>query len=180
MTTQETKLKAFDTKELTALKQAATDAYKNRQHGYDAFAETDPRTGRAIGKMMTGAYVPELVLSAEQIIPTYLAKIADGYTLHELGTIKHAGSSHYVYFYKPETQQRADLKVIHAEVEAKYRAGIESHNTNAREALVAARLEELEHQDELKRLEEVAAVRAKRRAELEAQVEAELAGGKSK
>ncbi|NSX19660.1 hypothetical protein HTV13_07425 [Pseudomonas putida] len=177
-----TALKAFDAKELTALKQAATDAYKNRQHGYDAFAETDPRTGRAIGKMMIGAYAPELVLTAEQIIPTYLAKIADGHTLHELGTIKHAGSSHYIYFYKPEAQQRADLKVIHAEIEARYRASIESHNTNAYETLMAARLEELERQDELERIQEAAAARAKRRAELEAQVEAELAGttGKSK
>lgn len=156
--------------ELQALKEAASAAYKNRQHGYDAFAETDPKTGRSIAKMVIGAYAPELVLSPAQIIPTYLAKIAEGYTLHEFGTMQHAGPSHYIYFYKPEAQQRADIKAIHLEVETKYKREIEEHN-NA----TVARQVELEQATIDRQVErERAAERQAQRDAIEARIRAEL------
>jgi hypothetical protein len=156
--------------ELQALKEAATAAYKARQHGYDEFAETDPKTGRAIGKMVNGAYAPELVLSPAQIIPTYLAKIAEGYTLHELGTMQHVGSSHYIYFYKPEAQQRADIKALHLEVEKKYTRDIEEHN-NA----IVLRQVELEQASIDRQVErELAAERQAQRDAIETRIRAEL------
>ncbi|MGF6558181.1 hypothetical protein ABIA48_004561 [Pseudomonas sp. S30_BP2TU TE3576] len=163
-------LRKENKQELQALKEAATAAYKNRQHGYDAFAETDPKTGRAIPKMMIGAYAPELVLSAAQIIPTYLAKIAEGCTLHEFGTMQHVGASQYIYFYKPEAQQRADIKTLHLEVEAKYKKEIEEHN-NA----VVARQVELEEAAIDRQVEkELAAERQAQRAAIETRIRAEL------
>ena len=156
--------------ELQALKDAATSSYRARQHGYDKFAETDPKTGRAIGRMVVGAYVAELAVTPSEIIPKYMEKVAEGYTLHEFGTMQHAGSSHYVYFYKPEAQQRADIKALHLEVEAKYKKEIEEHN-NA----VVARQVELEEANINRQVEqELAAERQAKRDEIEARIRAEL------
>lgn len=157
--------------ELQALKEAASATYKGRQHGYDAYAETDPKTGRPIAKMVTGAYVFERVPSAVQIIPTYLTKIAEGYTLHEFGTIQAFGAVYVdIYFYKPEAQQRADIKALHLEVEAKYKKGIEEHN-NA----VVARQVELEQENIDRQVEtELAAERQAQRDVIEARIRAEL------
>ena len=109
-------LRKHNKQELNALQEVAVASYKNRPHGYDAYADTDPRTGRPIGKVLVGAYISELVLTPAQIIPVYLAKIEEGYTLHELGTLPFAGTSHHIYFYKPQAEQDADIKVIHAAV----------------------------------------------------------------
>lgn len=156
--------------ELQALKDAATAAYKNRQHGYDEFADTDPKTGRPIAKMVTGSYAPELVLSPAQIIPTYLARIAEGYTLHEFGTMQYVGASQYIYFYKPEAQQRADIKALHLEVEAKYKKEIEEHNNT-----VVARQVELEEANINRQVEqELAAERQAKRDEIEERIRAAL------
>lgn len=156
--------------ELQALKDTATFAYKSRQHGYDAYAETDPKTGRPMAKMVIGAYAPELVLSPAQIIPTYLAKITEGYTLHEFGTMQHVGASHYIYFYKPEAQQRADIKALLLEVEAKYKRDIEEHN-NA----IVLRQVELEQASIDRQVEkELAAERQAQRDAIETRIRAEL------
>ncbi|MDF3164491.1 hypothetical protein P3C24_26510 [Pseudomonas proteolytica] len=156
--------------ELLALKEAATASYRNRQHGYDEFAGTDEKTGRAIGKMVTGAYVAELVLTPAEIIPRYLAKIAEGYTLHEHGTIPYAGATHYIYFYKPEAQQRADIKALHLEVEAKYREEIEEHNNSVVTRQVALEEANIDRQVE----KELAAERQAQRDAIEARIRAEL------
>ena len=156
--------------ELQALKEVATTAYKNRQHGYDAFADTDQKTGRAIGKAVIGAYVSELVLSPAQIIPAYLAKIAEGYTLHELGTMQHVGASHYVYFYKPDAEQRTDLKAVHAEVEAKYKKEIEEYNN----AIVTRHVELEQAAVDRQVAKELAAERQAMRVEIETRIRAEL------
>lgn len=156
--------------ELQALKDAATSAYRARQHGYDEFAETDPKTGRAIGRMVIGAYVAELAVTPSEIIPKYLEKVAEGYTLHEFGTMQHVGTSHYIYFYKPEAQQRADIKALHLEVEVKYKKEIEEHN-NA----VVARQVELEEANINRQVEqELAAERQAKRDEIEERIRAAL------
>ncbi|WP_236190204.1 hypothetical protein [Pseudomonas pharyngis] len=156
--------------ELQALKDAATASYKGRQHGYDAYADTDPKTGRPIAKMVTGAYTPELVLTPDQIIPTYLAKIAEGYTLHEFGTMQHVGTSHYIYFYKPEAQQRVDIKALLLEVEAKYKRDIEEHNS-----AIVLRQVELEQASIDRQVEkELATERQAQRDAIETRIRAEL------
>ena len=47
-------LRKHNKQELNTLQAAAVASYKNRQHGYDAYADTDPKTGRAIGKVLVG------------------------------------------------------------------------------------------------------------------------------
>lgn len=163
-------LRKHNKQELNALKEAAVASYKNRQHGYDAYADTDPKTGRPIGKMLVGSYISELVLAPAQIIPVYLAKIEEGYTLHELGVMPYAGASHYIYFYKPQAEQDADIKEIHAAVEEEYKREIEESNR-----LVVERQVELELAAAQRRAAEVQASELKtQRAEMEARIRVEL------
>ena len=163
-------LRKHNKQELNALTEAAVASYNNRQHGYDAHAETDPNTCRPIGKMVAGAYISELVPFATQLIPVYLAKIEEGYTLHELGTLPFAGTSHHIYFYKPQAEQDADIKVIHAAVEAEYRREIDESNR-----LIVERQVELELAAAQRRVAEVQASELKtQRAEMEVRIRAEL------
>ena len=156
--------------ELNALKEAAVATYNNRQHGYDAYADTDPKTGRAIGKVLVGAYIAELVPFATQLIPVYLAKTAEGYTPHELGVMPYAGTSYHIYFYKPQAEQDADIKVIHAAVEAEYKRELEESNR-----LIVDRQVELELAAAQRRVAEAQASELKtQRAEMEARIRAEL------
>lgn len=163
-------LRKHNKQELNALKEAAVASYKIRQHGYDAYADTDPKTGRPIGKVLVGAYIPELVLTPAQIIPVYLAKIEEGYTLHELGTMPFAGTSHHIYLYKPQAEQEADIKVIHAAVEAEYKREIEESNRLIVERQVALEEAAIDRQVE----KELAAERQAQRDAIEARVRLEL------
>ena len=163
-------LRKHNKQELNALKEAAVASYKNRPHGYDAYADTDPKTGRPIGKVRVGSYISELVIASTQIIPVYLAKIEEGYTLHELGAMPYAGTSHYIYFYKPQAEQDADIKVIHAAVEEEYRREIEEGNR-----LIVARQVALEEAAIDRQIErELAAERQTQRDAIEARVRLEL------
>ena len=163
-------LRKHNKQELNTLQAAAVASYKNRPHGYDAHAETDPKTCRPIGKMVVGAYISELVLAPAQIIPVYLAKIEEGYTLHELGTMPFAGTSHHIYFYKPKAEQEADIKAIHAAVEAEYKREIEESNRLIVERQVALEEAAIDRQVE----KELAAERQAQRDAIEARVRLEL------
>ena len=156
--------------ELNALKEAAVASYNNRQHGYDAHAETDPKTCRPIGKMVVGAYISELVPFATQLIPVYLAKIEEGYTPHELGTMPYLGTSYHIYLYKPQAEQEADIKVIHAAVEAEYKRELEESNRLIVERQVALEEATIDRQVE----KELAAERQAQRDAIEARVRLEL------
>lgn len=163
-------LRKHNKQELNALTEAAVASYNNRQHGYDAHAETDPKTCRPIGKIVVGAYISELVPFATQLIPVYLAKIEEGYTPHELGTMPFAGTSHYIYFYKPQAEQEADIKAIHAAVEAEYKRELEESNR-----LIVERQVELELAAAQRRAAEVQASELKTQiAEMEVRIRAEL------
>lgn len=163
-------LRKHNKQEFNALKEAAVASYNNRQHGYDAHAETDPKTCRPIGKMVVGAYISELVPFATQLIPVYLAKMEEGYTLHELGTMPFAGTSHHIYFYKPKAEQEADIKAIHAAVEAEYKREIEESNRLIVERQVALEEAAIDRQVE----KELAAERQAQRDAIEARVRLEL------
>ena len=156
--------------ELNTLKEAAEASYNNRQHGYDAHAETDPKTCRPIGKMVVGAYISELVPFATQLIPVYLAKIEEGYTPHELGVMPYAGTSYHIYFYKPQAEQDADIKVVHTAVEAEYKREIEESNRLIVERQVALEEAAIDRQVE----KELAAERQAQRDAIEARVRLEL------
>lgn len=120
--------------------------------------------------MVVGAYISELVPFATQLIPVYLAKMEEGYTLHELGTMPFAGTSHHIYFYKPKAEQEADIKAIHAAVEAEYKREIEESNRLIVERQVALEEAAIDRQVE----KELAAERQAQRDAIEARVRLEL------
>lgn len=78
----------------------------------------------------------------------------------------------YITFYvkKPQAEQKADLKAIHAQVESDYRAGIERENE-----LIIARQVELEQASIDRQIErELAAERLAQRNAIETRIRAEL------
>jgi hypothetical protein len=128
MATQTSVLRKPVPAELEALKQQAKDKFYMTQHGYDAHAFTDPKSGRAIGANVEGAYVAELVVYPVEIINTYLRMIEAGYALHEFNILPYSQQSVYIYFYRPKAQLDAALKGIYAKVEADYAAEIDTYN----------------------------------------------------
>ncbi|MBC3965351.1 hypothetical protein [Pseudomonas simiae] len=197
-----TTLRAFDTKQLAALKDTATALYQQRESGYaEDFTATPNANGNFPRKMFHGAITTIVAQSLELALVAYEEHRKLGYTLAPVQPLTTTLTYCMIHVLKPvahpkdgngkttavvDTQgiavptQTQELKLVHADVEAAYRASVDAHNTDARETLMAARLQELEHQDELARRQEAAAVRAKRRAELAAQIEAELSGAKTK
>lgn len=127
-TTQSTVLRKFNKAELAVLKEIAKAKFYNSQHGYDAYAFTDPRTGRAIAGHVEGAYIPVLVVQATEILRVYHEKLAEGYQLHELQIIPFVGQSMYIYFYRPQAELDASLEKIYQKVTDDYNATIEAEN----------------------------------------------------
>jgi hypothetical protein len=149
----------FNQVTLEQLKEQAIAKYKNRVHGYDAYAETDPKTLRPIGRMVIAADVIVLVAYQTQLIPTFLEYQAKGYTFKD--TIPMVGSSAQILLTKPEAPQIIDekevriegaeyqcdeLKEILAEVESKYRAECQAADETAKVAEEARILAEVEAQ----------------------------------
>jgi hypothetical protein len=182
-TTQTTVLRKFNKTELATLKEAAKTKYMNTQHGYDMYASTCPKTGKAIAAHVDGAYVPVLVVYPTEILKVYKKKLAEGFTLHELEILPFHGQSMHIYFYRPQSQLDADLKKIYQKVTDDYNTTIVAENNDIIEREVqlhvanAARLkaaqlaEEAEAEAERVRKEVEAALgvtRATVRASLEA------------
>lgn len=147
-TTRTTVLRKFSKTELAALKEAAREKYMNTQHGYDAFASTCPKTGRAIAGHVDGAYIPVLVVYPTEILRVYKEKLAEGYSLHELEIVPFHGQSMNLYFYRPQSEMESDLQKIYQRVTDEYNADIEKENNEIIEREVqlhmanAARLRE--------------------------------------
>ena len=139
-TTRTTVLRKFNKAELAALKETARERFYNTQHGYDQYAFTDPKTGRAIGGFVEGAYIPVLVVQATEILRTYKAQLAQGYTLHELEIIPFHGQSMNIYFYRPQAELDLSLEKIYQRVTDEYNAVIETENNDIIERQVQLHL----------------------------------------
>ncbi|KEX94611.1 hypothetical protein HA62_06700 [Pseudomonas putida] len=160
-TTRATVLRKFNKAELAALKEAAKEKYMNTQHGYDAFAFTDPKTQRPIAGHVDGAYIPFLVVHPTDILKVYKEKLAEGYTLHELEIMPFMGQSMNIYFYRPQAELDADLEKVYQKVTEDYNATIEAENESIIEREVQRQLASaarLKAEQEAKDAEEAAAI----------------------
>lgn len=95
--------------------------------------------------------------------------LAAGYTHSDITPLQHGA---YITFYvkKPQTEQKADLRAIHAQVEQDYRASIERENEK-----IIARQVELEEAAIDRQVErELAAERQAQRDAIETRIRAEL------
>lgn len=180
----------FNQATLNQLKEQAIAKYKSSTHGYDAFADTCPKTLRAIGKMVVGAVVAVPVVYQTEIINTYIDYTSKGYTYHPTGTIplSNAGSVQ-IYFWKPEKPadlngaevrvhgvpyQCDDIKQILAEVELNYKAECEAADkaaTLAEEARVLAEIEaQVDAEIEQERQARIEAAKAERGQRIQAAI----------
>lgn len=133
-------LKKIDQSELAARKKLAEEAFRARKSGYDAFASSDPATGRPIGGYIAGGVEAFLAPSSLDILPVYLEKVEQGFILHELGVVSLNHLAHEIYFYKPSVVIKEELKAILQEVEDAYVAEIEAHNNAVIEKEIAAQI----------------------------------------
>ncbi|MDD1984848.1 hypothetical protein [Pseudomonas asiatica] len=125
--TRNTVLRKPNKAELATLQEAAKSRFMNTPHGYDAFAGTDPKTGRAIGAWVEGAYISETVVAVTEILNVYNQKLEEGYTLHELG-VQPYFTSVQIYFYRPQADLDAALATIYKKVSDDYTASIQAEN----------------------------------------------------
>lgn len=146
----------FNKATLEQLKLQAVTKYKNSTHGYDAYADTCPKTARAIGRMVVGAEVVIPVVYQTELIATYIEYSAKGYTYHPAGTIPlNTTGSVQFHMWKPEAPQIEkyldedgnentreiriegvqyqcdDIEKILAEVESKYKTECEAADAAA-------------------------------------------------
>lgn len=149
----------FNKATLEQLKEQAITKYKNSTHGYDAYADTCPKTARAIGRMVVGAEVVIPVPYQTELIATYIEYAAKGYTYHPNGTIPlNTTGSVQFHMWKPEAPQIVDgkeiriegveyqcddIKKILAEVESKYKTECEAADKAATLAEEARILDEI-------------------------------------
>ena len=154
-----TVLKTFDKAALQTLKDKATKFYD------DGFCDE-----YAIPVIRTT--VSQVAVMALGILATFQRRdelLAAGYTPSDVTPQQHGA---YITFYvkKPQAEQKADLKAIHAQVEASYRASIERDNE-----LIVARQVALEEAAIDRQVEkELAAERQAQRDAIEARVRLEL------
>ena len=154
-----TVLKTFDKAALQTLKDKATKFYD------DGFCDE-----YAIPVIRTT--VSQVAVMALGILATFQRRdelLATGYTPSDVNPQQHGA---YITFYvkKPHAEQKADLKTIHARVEASYRASIERDNE-----LIVARQVALEEAAIDRQVEkELAAERQAQRDAIEARVRLEL------
>lgn len=152
-------LKTFDKTTLQSLKDNATKFYDGGfcdEHALPA----------------TRATASQLAVMALGLPATFKRRdelLAAGYTHSDVTPLQH-GAYFTFYVKKPQAEQKADLKVIHAQVESDYRASIERENEK-----IIARQVELEQANIDRQVErELAAERQAQRAAIETRIRAEL------
>ncbi|MDN7141989.1 hypothetical protein KC131_15180 [Pseudomonas sp. JQ170] len=152
-------LKSFDKSVFQSLKENATRFYEG---GFcDALAIPTTRA--------TVSQVSFIVSSLNAAFKKRDELLADGYAHSDIDP-QQLGSHFTFYMKKPQAEQKADLRAIHAQVEADYRAAIERENNDT-----IARQVELEQAAIDRQVEkELAAERLAQRAAIEQRIRAEL------
>lgn len=152
-------LKTFDKITLQSLKDNATRFYD----GGFCDEQALPATRATVSQVAVMALgLPTALKRRDELL-------AAGYTHSDITPLQHSA---YITFYvkKPQAEQKADLKAIHAQVEQDYRASIERENEK-----IIARQVELEEAAIDRQVErELAAERQAQRTAIETRIRAEL------
>ncbi|MEY9334263.1 GrpB-like predicted nucleotidyltransferase (UPF0157 family) [Pseudomonas protegens] len=152
-------LKTLDKATLQSLKDNAAKFYDG---GFcDEFA--------LLGTRVTVSQIAVMVQGLSAAFKRRDELLAAGYTHSDVAPLQHGA---YITFYvkKPQIEQKADLKAIHAQIESDYRASIERENE-----MIIARQVQLEEANIDRQVEqELAAERQARRDAIEERIRAEL------
>jgi len=152
-------LKTFDKIELQSRKDNATKFYDGGfcdEHALPA----------------TRATVSQIAVMVQGLPVTFKRRdelLAAGYTHSDVTPLQH-GAYFTFYVKKPQAEQKADLKAIHAEVESDYRASIEREN----ELIIARQVELEQARIDCQVERELAAERQAQRDAIETRIRAEL------
>lgn len=121
-------LRNFDKKELASRQQAAEGAFRSRIHGVSSISDVSRFNPNAL--LVKGAIEAVLCTSVHAILPTFLEKQAQGYTLHNGLDLAAVGPIAYEFYVtRPETDVQKDLAVVFKQVEEEYRAEIDDYNS---------------------------------------------------
>lgn len=152
-------LKTFDKAALQVLKDNATKFYDG---GFaDEFAVPSTRS--------TVSQIAVMVQGLSAAFKRRDELLAAGYSHSDVPPLQ-LGAYFTFYVKKPQTEQKADLKAIHAQIELDYRAGLEREN----EAIISRQVR-LEQENVDRQIEkELAAEREAQRLAIETRIRAEL------
>lgn len=137
-------LKKIDKEELAFRKQNAELEFRSATNGYGAHTFTDYNHSfqQPGGNTPKGGIEEILCNTAFEIIPTYQAKVSEGYSLNEqLGTVSFGASAFLIYMHRPEADIKKDLVQVFKQVESNYAAEVETSNTAIIEKEIASQIE---------------------------------------
>ncbi|MBM0140002.1 hypothetical protein ACKUFS_15645 [Pseudomonas cannabina] len=122
-------LKQFDKKELTARQKAEELSFRTRINGVSAATAQEVSRFNTGAILVKGAIEPILCHSIYAVLPTFVEKHSQGYTLHESLEIAAVGPLAFEFFMlRPEADIQKELIEVFQQVEQGYRAEIESYN----------------------------------------------------
>lgn len=122
-------LKQFDKKELITRQKAEELCFRTRVNGVSAATAQEVSRFNTGALVVKGAIEPILCNSIYYVLPTFVEKQAQGYTLHESLEIAAVGPLAFEFFMtRPETEIQKDLIEVFKQVEQGYRAEIDSYN----------------------------------------------------
>lgn len=122
-------LKQFDKKELAARQKAEELAFRTRINGISAASAQEISRYNTGALVVKGAIEPILCNSIYYVLPTFVEKQTQGYTLHESLEIAAVGPLAFEFFMlRPEADVQKDLIEVFQRVEQEYRSEIDSYN----------------------------------------------------
>jgi hypothetical protein len=123
-------LKKFDKKELTARQKAEELSFRARINGISAMTAQESTRYNTGASLVKGAIEAILCTSLHSLLPTFVEKQAQGYTLYDSLDVTSVGPVAFEFFMvRPEADIQSDLIEVFAQVEAAYRGEIESYNS---------------------------------------------------
>lgn len=157
-----TVLKIFDKKELAERKAKAELEFQGRINGVNAAAADELRYYRSGVASSKGAIKAVMCNSVYAILPNFVEKIAQGYTLHEtLGLAPISPIAFEFYMVRPEADIKKDLAVLFKEIEATYVSELDAYNASILQREVDAQVQR-EIRQEQKQLAEAEQARRDR------------------
>lgn len=122
-------LKQFDKKELTARQKAEELSFRSRINGLSAIAAQEATRYNTGASLVKGGIEAVFCPSVYSILPTFVEKQAQGYTLHESLDISSVGPVAFeIFMHRPEADIQKDLAEAFKSIETAYRREIDEYN----------------------------------------------------
>lgn len=123
-------LKSFDKKELVSRQKAEELNFRARINGISSLTAQEATRYNTGASLVKGGIEAILCPSLHALLPTFVEKQAQGYTLHDSLDVTAVGSVAFEFFMvRPEADIQKDLIEAFALVEAEYRREIEAYNS---------------------------------------------------